>query len=253
MRTGIRSSTFWWALVFLALVVGPTRAFAAGAPSPAPTPASESYYITWNETMKGRDSIGEPRCEYNQSSTTSGAAIVRFKSEGNPPELKRDYSRIISGNLTDERDTKCHSGKSDCDDFVQIHEHWSYQPIQPIIGMDWWMQAPAKKQDDGSWVIPYALNGESAYVGPGKQAPYVYEREETGCYGPCLEEGPMNMGCVKWGQVRSTTGQPPSSLTPYSRAGDYLRHVSPGRVRPEVRRSKLLYQGVRDQCSSEKR
>jgi len=149
--------------------------------------------------MKGRDSIGEPRCEDNQSSTTNGAAIVRFKYEGNPPELKRDYSRIISGNLTDERDRKCHFGKSDCGDFVQIHEHWSYQPIQPIIGMDWWMQAPAKKQDDGSWVIPYAFNGESAYIGRGKQAPYIYERQETECEAPCLEEGPSNMGCVKWG------------------------------------------------------
>ena len=199
MKTAIRSSTFWWTLVFVIVVMAPTPSSAAGAPTPAPTPAGESYYITWNETMKGRNSVGVPPCEHNQSSATNGEAIVRFKYEGNPPELKRDYSRIIWGNLTDEQDSKCHFGHSDCGDFVQIHEHWSYQPIQPIVGMDWWMQAPAKKQDDGSWVIPYAFNGESAYIGPGKDAPYIFERQETECEAPCLEEGPQFIGCVKWG------------------------------------------------------
>jgi hypothetical protein len=50
MKTAIRSSTFWSILSLLILVSAPTRAIAAGAATPTPTPAGPSYFITWNGT-----------------------------------------------------------------------------------------------------------------------------------------------------------------------------------------------------------
>jgi hypothetical protein len=199
MKTAIRSSTLWRTLVFLIVVIAPARAFAAGAPTPAPTPAGESYFITWNETAKGTarrvESNGLASCEYRQSGASNGAAIVRFKYEGNPPELKR-YSRIISGNLTDEWDEKHHDVKSDCGDYVAVDDHYSYQPIEPIIGMDWWMEGPPEKQVDGSWLIPDVYNGESAFLGTHSGS-YRLIRKTTTCYAPCTMESPA--GCVAHG------------------------------------------------------
>jgi hypothetical protein len=203
MTTAIRSSTLWRTLVFLIVVIAPARAFAAGAPTPAPTPAGESYFITWNATAKGsikkNDKDGQQSCEYNQSSATQGSAIVKFKQVGNPPKTIVD-SRIVAGYLTDERDEKLHNIDKFCGDWIQSHDHYSYQP-QPIIGMDWWMYdggAP-RKQADGSWLLMYPFHGRAAFDAK-HQASYKHLSEATRCYAPCLEEGPMSMGCVRWGK-----------------------------------------------------
>jgi hypothetical protein len=201
MRTAIRSSAFWWTLVFLIVVIAPTRPGAPGAAPPAPTPVVESYFITWNGTAKGGfrqfDSRGLDSIEYNHSSATHGAAIAKFKYEGkNLANISVD-SRIVAGYLTDETDEKEHRVMEDCPDHAAEHNHDSYQPIEPIIGMDWWMYdggAP-RKLADGSWVILAPFHGLAAFSGP-HEASYLHLTEKTGCSVHCLEEHPP--GCVKW-------------------------------------------------------
>jgi hypothetical protein len=98
-------------------------------------------------------------------------------------------SRITTGYLTDERDEKHHNIDKFCGDWVQAHDHYSYQPIQPIIGMDWWMYeggAP-RKQADGSWLIMYTFHGRAAFNGQ-HQASYKHLSETTRCYAPCTME-----------------------------------------------------------------
>jgi hypothetical protein len=221
MKTRNRSSTFRWTVVFLIVVIAATRAGAPSAAPQAPTPVVESYFITWNATGKGGfrefDSRGVDSIEYNHSSATQGAAIATFKYEGKNLAKVTVHSRIVAGYLTDETDEKEHRVSEDCPDHAAVHWHDSYQPIESIIGMDWWMYdggAP-RKQADGSWVILYPFHGLAAFGG-AHQASYLHLTETSGCSIRCLEE--HFPGCVKWAtdppKIYSTKIEPRKSNCP---------------------------------------
>jgi hypothetical protein len=90
MKTAIRSSTFWWALAFLIVVIAPTRSGAAGAPSATPTTDDgQAYFLTWIGTARGSESgstansMGAPLPDVQTSTAISqGSAVVKFDRFG---------------------------------------------------------------------------------------------------------------------------------------------------------------------------
>jgi hypothetical protein len=187
VKTAVRSSTLWWTLVFLLVVIAPTRAGAASAP----TPAGESYFVTWSGTAKSaltvKIPVGTPagwatRVQH-MSVLVSGSALVKFDRNG----LNRS-ARVLSETDSYQYDDATWRGPGPasawdpsivCPDPI---EHQVHRSVVETVGVGsdpkGVVDDPPEKRPDGTWII---RAGPNAWWPGASDDHCLYSSHDNGC------------------------------------------------------------------------